>query len=137
MLVLAIVLVFLFSAIEALLAKVAADRIGTQSLIWELLGYLPLLALYFFIAFRGHGLDLENKVGIWAAFFSGLVCSVGAVAYYYVLARTEATVAIPLLALYPALTVLLAVLILHEQMTLTKLTGVLLSLVSIYLLNKS
>ena len=127
---------FVSWGLGSFVAKMAADRIGTQSVFWDLLGALPWLLVYYFVLFKERGLFLEDRTGVGLAVLAGVIGSVGSVSFYYVLSKSEASVMIPLTALYPALTAVLAIIFLHESITLTKIWGIALSLAAIYLLSK-
>lgn len=74
--------------------------------------------------------------GVWLAIASGIVSCLGNIAYYDVLNRgPKASAVVAITALYPTVTVLLAVPILKEHLTAIQLVGVGLSLVAIYLFN--
>lgn len=121
------------------MSKLAANRIGTQSIFWDLLGYIPMILIYSFFAFKLKNLFSvfqTDKMGIILAFLAGLIGSIGVISFYYLMTKSEASVVTPLTALYPALTVVLGIVILHEGITLTKLAGVILSLVAIFLLSR-
>ncbi len=74
--------------------------------------------------------------GVLLALGSGIVSCLANIAYFDVLGRgAEAAAVIPVTALYPAVTVLLAIPILKERLSGTQLVGIGLSLVAIYLFN--
>ena len=57
------------------------------------------------------------------------------VCFYMLLTRKDASVAVPLTALFPALTAILAVIFLREQLTAIKVAGITLSALALYLLS--
>jgi transporter family protein len=66
----------------------------------------------------------------------GAVSCIGNVFYYDILSRGgKAAMIVPLTALYPLTTVLLAMLLLKERLNRIQLSGVLISLLAIYLFN--
>ncbi len=77
-----------------------------------------------------------NAPGILAIFFSGAAATFGTVFFYFALAKSPASSVVVLTGLYPAVTVLLAVLFLHEKISLTQGVGFMLILVAIYLISK-
>jgi bacterial/archaeal transporter family protein len=78
----------------------------------------------------------QRRLGVLLALGSGIVSCLASIAYFEVLGRgAEAAAVVPVTALYPAVTVLLAIPILKERLSLTQLVGISLSLVAIYLLN--
>lgn len=134
-----VILAFLGWGIGAFLSKLAANRIGTQSIFWDLLGYIPMILIYSMFAFKLKNLFSliqTDKTGIILAFLAGLIGSIGVISFYYLMTKSEASVVTPLTALYPALTVVLGIIILHEGITVSKITGIILSLVAIFLLSR-
>jgi drug/metabolite transporter (DMT)-like permease len=74
--------------------------------------------------------------GILLAFSAGLLSCLGNVAYYEALNRgAAAAVVVPLTAMYPLVTILLAVVALGEQLNRIQMGGIVLSMVAIYLFN--
>jgi transporter family protein len=131
--------VFLSWGVGSFIAKLATNRIGAQSVFWDVLTYAPVVIIWSLIIFK-----LENflrvvktdKLGIGLALLSGIIGSFGLIGSFILLAREEASTIIPLTALYPALTAVLAITFLHESITPTKISGIILSLIAIYLLGK-
>jgi len=128
--------IFVSWGIGSFLAKLAANRIGTQSAFWDLAGYAPAILIYSLAVFKLKNLLAADKLGIGFAVLAGAIGSLGLVGFYFLLSRTEASVVVPLTALYPALTAILAIIFLHESINATKLLGIVLSLIAIYLLSK-
>lgn len=78
----------------------------------------------------------NRRHGVLCALLAGTVSCMGNVIYYHALGRGgKAALMVPLTALYPLTTVLLAMLLLREQLNRTQLLGALVSLVAIHLLN--
>jgi len=78
----------------------------------------------------------RRQRGVLLALGSGIVSCLANIAYFDVLGRgAEASAVIPVTALYPAVTVLLAIPILKERLWPTQLAGIGLSIVAIYLFN--
>lgn len=95
------------------------------------LGVLPVLvtlALVRDAPGRGH-----HWRGVGLAFGSGIVSCLGNIACYEALNHAKAATIIPLTALYPVVTVLLAVPLLKERLNLWQWIGIALSLSAIYL----
>ncbi len=69
------------------------------------------------------------------AIIAGIFGGAGYVFFVKSLEHGKASIIIPLTALYPAITVLLAFLILHEKLTLTHVLGIILALVAVILLS--
>jgi transporter family protein len=68
-------------------------------------------------------------------FLAGIVSSVGLISFYALLTKKDASLVVPLTALYPALTAILAIIFLKEPLTILKALGVVLSVVAIALLS--
>jgi transporter family protein len=126
---------FLSWGVSGYVSKLAADRIGPQSAFWHVLFYAPAVVAYSLVVFRFRSLTRGDPSGIRLALLAGGLAAIGMVGMYILLTRAEASRMIPLTALYPALSVVLAIIFLRESVTPGKLMGILLSLVAIYLLS--
>jgi transporter family protein len=74
--------------------------------------------------------------GFLLAFGSGIVSCLGNIGLFYLFSRgAKAATIIPITALYPAVTVLLAIPILKERVSTAHWVGILLSLIAIYCFN--
>jgi drug/metabolite transporter (DMT)-like permease len=98
------------------------------------LGILPVLAV---LAFQpGLARGPRSWRGFWIAFASGAVTSLGNVACYQALAMGgKAAAVIPLTALYPLVTIVLALLLLGERLSPAQMTGIGIALVALYFFN--
>lgn len=76
-----------------------------------------------------------NAPGISYALAGGICMSVGSMAYLFALKRGGAGEVTTITALYPALTLVLSVIFLHEGMTIKKGIGIILALASCLLLS--
>jgi transporter family protein len=131
-----VIVTFISWGVGTFISKIAANKIGAQSVFWHLLGYAPAVTIYSIIVFKLRNLVGADRIGIGLAILAGVVGSFGAIGFYFLLKRAEASTITPLTALYPALTAVLAFIFLHESVNLTKLLGIALSLIAIYLLSK-
>lgn len=98
------------------------------------LGMLPVIAAMA----RGvkRGTDVNMPRGFWLAFGAGLLSSLGNVAYYEALAvGGKAAAVTPLTALYPLVTIALALAILRERLNAMQAVGAALSLAAMYCFN--
>ena len=119
--------------IWAVISKLLGSLLtAEQSQVLSTLGMLP---LFIPLAKKVQWRRLSYK-GIAWAILGGIVSCLGNIFYYGALARGErvATV-VPLTALYPLVTVFLALLFLRERLNLMQKFGVILSLVAIWLFN--
>jgi transporter family protein len=75
----------------------------------------------------------------WSMFglFSGAGLAIGLVFYYLALEHAQANMIVPLTSLYPAVTVVLSYLFLHERLSPLQWVGLVLLLVGAYLLLSS
>lgn len=121
--------------IGSFIAKLATVRIGESSVFWDLLGYAPAIFFYSLLTFKLKDLVTADKLGIFLAILAGAIGSLGLVGFYVLLTRKEASVAVPMTALYPALTAILAFIFLKEPLTAAKVAGISLSVVALYLLS--
>ncbi len=76
-----------------------------------------------------------NTKGILYSLAGGFCMCIGSLAYFYALKRGGAGEITTLTALYPALTLLLSVLFLREEINFRKIIGVALALVSVFILS--
>jgi len=121
--------------IWAVMSKVLGDALTPrQSQVLSTLGMLPILIPLAFS--KRASLRGASRKGLLLALIGGILSCLGNVAYYSALARggTVATV-VSLTALYPLVTILLAVLVLRERLNPVQLAGVALSFVAIWLFN--
>src|SRR6266567_2982205 len=97
-------------------------------------GLVPVIALLTLSKTMRAGPRLGH--GLWLPFASGVIASVGNVAYYEALATGgKAADVTPLTALYPVVTIALAMIFLHERLNWIQMLGVLTSLTALYLFN--
>src|SRR2546423_314641 len=127
-------LALFFWGIWAVLAKALGDQLSpTDTQTGSTFGMLPvILALALSGKVRG---SVNSKSGAALAFISGLLAVTGNIAYYEVLSSSKASTVVPLTALYPLVTVILAVIFLREKLNRVQFAGILLSLVAIYFFN--
>jgi transporter family protein len=116
-------------------SKLATLRIGEKSVFWDLIGYAPAIIIYTALTFKLKEVFSLDKIGIFWAIFSGAIGSFGLVGFYILLTKKDASTAVPLTAIFPALTAILAFIFLKEQLTLTKAFGIILSAVALFLLS--
>ena len=118
----------------AVLTRFGGDRISAaQSQAVSTLGMAPIiLALLFMKEPEPAG---NRRRGILVAFGAGLISCLGNIAFYAAVASGKAAAVIPLTALSPAVTILLAGPLLKERITRIQWFGLTLSLGAIYLFN--
>jgi len=119
----------------AVISKLIGESVtAAQSQALSTLGLIPvMLALGCSKKLTASG---NRRRGITNAFLAGALTCAGNVAYYHALgAGAKASTVVPLTAMYPLVTIALAVLLLRERLNGIQLGGAALSLVAIYLFN--
>lgn len=125
-----------------LVSKIASDGVDayTNQLLFTV-GILPLLLFATWKVFqRGKAAQAEPSQGrgkgIFWAFLTGILGGVGNMAYFEAMVKGgKASVVTPVTALFPMVTVLLALLFLKERLGRVQWLGLALAFVAIYLLN--
>jgi bacterial/archaeal transporter family protein len=127
------VLSFCWWGVFGFLSKIGSARLPPeQMLMLFTLGMLPpVLAAYFY---DGVGIETD-RLGAICGVLTGLLGGLGELAYFEALRLGKAAVVGPMTSLFPLLTVLLAVLFLKERIGVVQATGVILALVSIFVLS--
>jgi uncharacterized membrane protein len=119
----------------AVMSKLIGESVtAAQSQALSTLGLIPaMLALGCSKKLTATG---HRRRGILNAFLAGALTCAGNVAYYHALnVGGKASTVVPLTALYPLVTIVLAVLLLRERLNTVQLGGIVLSLVAIYFFN--
>jgi transporter family protein len=118
----------------AFLPKIAVRYISPKSaVIYEVLGVFA-AGCGFFLAV-GRNIDTDVR-GILPAMLTGVLGTVGFLCFLYALTAGSVSVVATLTALYPAVTILLAVIFLKESITLRQVAGMGLAIVSVILLSR-
>ncbi len=112
-------------------AKMAANTLpGTSVAVWWVIGYVPIT---FAIAWvLGFPRDLRSRAAAIPC-IAGVIAQMAALFFYWALAGGKASVVVPLTALYPVVTLGLALLILGERLSLRQSIGVALAFTAIFL----
>jgi transporter family protein len=117
-------------------SKLAIERIDQQVMVWGSLIVVPAIILIYLGA-TGELAPLQmHTSGITFAALGGVGAALGTVCFYLLLARERASLAVPLTSLYPALTVILSVLFLKEQLNGVHILGILFALAAVALLSR-
>jgi len=109
-------------------------RAALLDLNWQLL--LPLTILGYLVPLIVLWIMTRPNLGRvrWARSFKGIILGsisgVSLMAFYRAVETGEASVVVPMIALYPALTLIGALLLLKESITATQLSGILLALLA-------
>ena len=129
--ILAIFAVLLFG-IGSFLGKLASlNDISSRVYFFEAIGTLTIF-LTFFLIKRGE--ILEGFSINYYAIGMGITWGLGTIMFIMALDNSRLSIITPITALYPAVTVLLAYLFLAERLEFKELLGVLLAIVSIFLI---
>ncbi len=97
---------------------------------------------YFIFTFILSFLFLKNEINrnifnIWIIFIviAGLAASLANFFFYYALSKGNASIIVPLTALYPLITIILSLVILKEKVTFYQTIGIILALIAGVLLS--
>src|SRR5262245_46758988 len=129
------VLALLSWGVWAIMARLIGEALsGAHNQALSTLGILPVM-LAFVLAKPSSPPGRPGR-GVLYALAGGAITCIGNVFYYDALGRGgKAATMVPLTALYPLATILLAMLLLKERLNRIQWAGVLVSLISIYLFN--
>jgi transporter family protein len=121
-----------------LVSKIASA--GVDAYMNQLLYTAGLAPLMVFVAWTVHGEKREKKLnrgaGVFWAFLTGILGGVGNIAFFQALVKGgKASVVAPVTALFPMVTVLLALLFLEEKLGRTQWLGLALAFAAIYMLS--
>jgi bacterial/archaeal transporter family protein len=122
-----------------LVSKVASA--GMDAYVNQLLYTAGLAPLLIFVAWTVHRHGTQEKregraMGVFWAFFTGILGGVGNIFFFQAMvAGGKASVVAPVTALFPMITVLLAMIFLHERLGRVQWLGLALAFVAIYLLS--
>ncbi|MEX0616384.1 MAG: EamA family transporter [Candidatus Woykebacteria bacterium] len=131
-----LVIIF-FWGLWGLFSKIAANKLGLQSALWGAFITFPIIMVgYLLVSKQIYPLNLD-KAGIFYSLAGGVVGAIGTIIFIPLLKQEQASILIPITALYPAVTVVLAILFLHEKLTLPQIGGIILALGSIFLVSLS
>ena len=117
-------------------SKVASDGVDANTnQVFFTLGLLPLM-LIVWRSPRNAGGGKGRKIGIAWAFLTGILGGTGNIAFFRALVMGgKASIVSPVTALFPLVTVILAVTLLHEKVGTAQKIGLGLALLAIYLLS--
>lgn len=112
-------------------------KLASRSMPWYEVYFVSSLASFLiastiFMIFRGGGV---KSYGIFYAILAGVFGGLGYIMFVKALEKGKASIVLPLTALYPAVTVVLAVLLLKEKITLTQVIGIMLAMIAVILLS--
>lgn len=117
-------------------SKVASDGVDANTnQVFFTFGLLPLV-LVVWRSPRNAGGGAGRRAGIGWAFLTGILGGTGNIAFFHALALGgKASIVSPVTALFPLVTAVLAVTLLHEKVGNAQIAGLVCALVAIYLLS--
>ena len=113
--------------------KLGSDKISPRQMqILFMVGMVPLvLATLIRLSFK---VDMDG-LGITYGVLNGVFTTLGLLAYYAAMQRGHASLVGPVTALFPLVTVVLGFVLLHERINRVQMAGVILALLSIFILS--
>ncbi len=115
------------------LGKVGSDRISPgQMQIFFTIGMVPVAIV---CSIRLNFKIASNKLGVTYSVLMGIFAALGSFAFFAAMKTGKASLVAPVTSLYPALTVVLALLILKEKLNKMQVFGLFLAMVSIAILS--
>ncbi len=108
--------------------KLAVGIIGPKTVFVVYLSAGIMTLLYFLLA--GEALPLGPQKGILMALIAGTLISIGGIGFYTALQKENVSLIVPFAALYPAITVILGVMLLHEKIKLVNAAGIVLAIIA-------
>lgn len=125
-------LALLMWGIWGFLPKVALMQFKPESvLLWQGLGAALSTLIFYFLTVS---LQTTSPVGILAGIGTGIFAFLGSLFFIFALSTGKASAVVTLTALYPLITIFLAILFLGETLTLRMFIGILFALIAIYLM---
>ena len=125
----------LFWGVWGIVVRRVTNELGMQALIWGQIGGLFVFPIYFLIFFK-EMLPLDLKAGTIAlSLVAGALGVLGTMVFYILLRAAPASIVVRISALYPLVTVVLAYLVLHEQLSPARIAGVVFAIAAIWQLS--
>jgi bacterial/archaeal transporter family protein len=128
-------LTIVFWGVWGVASKVASAGVDANTnQIFFTVGILPLILLTLRSPRLAAG--TQRKLGITWAFITGILGGTGNIAFFHALViGGKVSIVVPVTALFPVVTVILAITVLHERLGKLQILGFVLALVAIYLLS--
>lgn len=130
-----VIVVFFGWGTSVFLDKLAANSLGSKGTWLYLIGFIPSLIVLAYYYFWGYKLIGMNQTGIFYLIISTVFNMIAVAAYFLLFTKTNASWASPITALYPICTIILAVIFLHEKITLNQIIGIILAMSAIVFLS--
>lgn len=118
-----VILLILIWGIQGLISKMGVNAVGKEQMLFfgQLLYFIvPVIFLYLSVKNFSSLINLKSYLPLVYGFLGGL----GAIIFFFILEKGKASIVVPLTAIYPALTAILAILVLREQVNTYNLVGI-------------
>jgi transporter family protein len=116
-----------------------SNKLGVDSIGWKNTAILSTLSIVWVVPLLYLSgpprLTDFNWTGTTFAVLAGLFSGVALVAFNLALTTGKSSVVIPISALYPIVSVMIALVFLHEKLTLTQSAGVILAIIAVVLIS--
>ena len=113
--------------------KLSERRIGQQVALWDAVALLVVLVAY--LLFTNQLFPIKNDpVGISWGILGGIAAGLASIFFFVLLSKNPVGYLVTLSALYPAITILLSMIFLNEQVTTTKAVGFIFAFLAFILL---
>jgi len=118
------------------LAKVGMQALGKfpHMMYTYMVGFILLACIVSFLIFTNR-LEISLSPGLVYPLIAGVSMVVGTIAFFTALERAPLSIVSPLVALYPLLIVILAVIFLHEHLKMIHMVGIGFALAAVFLLS--
>lgn len=124
---------FFWWGVFGFLSKMGSDRSSVAQM--QILFTVGVLPLVFVCLVRLHFRIATHKLGVMYAVLMGVFSALGSLAFFAALKNGKASLVGPIISLYPALTVVLALLVLKERVNRTQVAGLILAMASVIILS--
>lgn len=121
--------VILLWGVWGFLGKIATGKLGMQVMLWSLIAQVAIILTYLSQTKELSTLQLTPSSVVWGLAV-GASAALSSILFYTLMQRNPASLVVTLTALYPAVTVLLSVLFLKEQLTPSQIWGIVLALIA-------
>lgn len=115
-------------------SKLAIQKINLQAAFWTSLSLTLVITAFLFFTNQLTPIKKDFQ-GILIALLAGLFTGLGTILFYIMLGKKPVGLLIAATALYPLVTIILASIFLKESLTLTKIVGLILAIVALFILN--
>lgn len=127
-------LIILFWGLWGFLSKIAVEKIHLQVAFWSSISVMLIISIYLFFTRQLFPLKWDT-FGVSLAILGGVCAGLASILFYILLGKKPVGLIIIITALYPLVTLLLAIVFLKEPLSQTKIIGFLLALAALIFLN--